>query len=468
MADRSHIKICVSCRPELTFERTFNKFPGLLLQDLTVDDITTYVNTKLSTHERMIDLEYEEPGIGKRLASQIVNKASGVFLWVKLVVASLLEGIGNYDDGSELERRLNDLPEDLEDLYRHMLQRIKPSWYLAECFRLLLLVKTAYRPLTILQLSFAVMDDREYALKCKMDDLSLERQWRLCIKTDGRIKSRCLGLIEAPSNPSGGELSKRHVYFLHQSVNDFLETPITQSEIKNQLESGIETPEVQLMRALLLDLKTFKTRVSPSDLNIQKGLTYDQWVLHLLPLIFDFLYYAKAAEKVTKRAEVFLIDEFNNAMGILWTPMFPSENFERHWFRDNTLKRVVRYLKRIQPTDPDAGASMKKGDASTTLAPFEQFASSLELNYYVNAKRLEALQKIASGKKGSEGDTPMFIEPEKIRRLDMVTLSPGLGDGSKEISGQDSKKPSESLAQVPSRQRGSRFSMKFFKAKKEK
>lgn len=130
-----HIKICISSRPLLTFDRAFKDFPGLMLQNLTFDDIQTYVKNKFNDDHRFKELEVEEPGLGSNLALQVVNKASGVFLWVKLVVNSLLEGIQNFDRGIDLERRLNEVPEDLTDLYWHMLDRVRPVWYLEEGFK---------------------------------------------------------------------------------------------------------------------------------------------------------------------------------------------------------------------------------------------------------------------------------------------------------------------------------------------
>jgi hypothetical protein len=44
-----------------------------------------------------MEQEYEEPELARQLAYEIVNKASGVFLLVRLVVTSLLQGLGNYD-----------------------------------------------------------------------------------------------------------------------------------------------------------------------------------------------------------------------------------------------------------------------------------------------------------------------------------------------------------------------------------
>jgi hypothetical protein len=53
----------------------------------------------------------------------LVQRAEGVFLWLRLVVDSLNRGLENGDDVVVLEERLNDLPSDLSALYHDILGR---------------------------------------------------------------------------------------------------------------------------------------------------------------------------------------------------------------------------------------------------------------------------------------------------------------------------------------------------------
>jgi hypothetical protein len=59
---------------------------------------------------------------------EIVEKADGVFLWVRIVVKSLLEGLRNRDDIAILRERARLLPKELEPLYEHLLERIGPFY----------------------------------------------------------------------------------------------------------------------------------------------------------------------------------------------------------------------------------------------------------------------------------------------------------------------------------------------------
>jgi len=68
--------------------------------------------------------------------------------------------------GDDLRRRLDDLPEELEELYWPMMQRIKPAWYLEEGFRLLRMVKVSAGGVSLLRLFFAeIVQSRILALR---------------------------------------------------------------------------------------------------------------------------------------------------------------------------------------------------------------------------------------------------------------------------------------------------------------
>jgi hypothetical protein len=318
-----HVKVCVSSRPLLVFERSFGIFPGLSLQNLTFDDINIYIKNRLGNNARMKELKHEEPELQSRLISEILYKAAGVFLWVKLVVQSLMEGLGNFDRGEDLERRLQELPEDLADLYWHMLGRVKPIWYLEEGFRLLLLVKAAYYPLTLRELCFAEIQEPGFAIKSALLEFPEEKQESMCINMGGRIKSRCLGLLEVSSTATVSP-AKQTVHFLHKSVKDFLETPDTQLHISKCLYGKGFDPNVQLMRGFLIELKHI------SELNALKRVV---WFDHAMPLIVMFMNHARCAEEISQEAQVELVDELDNVARRLWGLVIfkASEETFMHW-----------------------------------------------------------------------------------------------------------------------------------------
>lgn len=125
---KSNVKVCVSSRPWIVFDDAFKGFPGLRLQDLTCLDIEAYVLDELQGHPRMRLLKEAEPEHASELVNEVVTKASGVFLWVALVVKSLLNGLRNRDGIDDLRRRLADLLSDISALYTHMVSHIEPLY----------------------------------------------------------------------------------------------------------------------------------------------------------------------------------------------------------------------------------------------------------------------------------------------------------------------------------------------------
>ena len=128
-AKSPHLKLCLSSRPLLAFTQAFADSPGLKLQDLTQGDISHFVQDRLYCHPYMGHLSKHHTSEVSLLVSEIVSKASGVFLWVKLVVRSLIRGLSDYNQISDLYKRVRYLPEDLEALYAHMLKHTDPFYH---------------------------------------------------------------------------------------------------------------------------------------------------------------------------------------------------------------------------------------------------------------------------------------------------------------------------------------------------
>ena len=275
-----HIRVCVASRPWVEFEDAFQTSPSLLLENLTYDDIKEFVNSSFHQDPGFVELGLREPEYASQLLEAIVQKASGVFLWVTLVVASLLAGLVNGDRVCDLEKRLALLPPDLEKLYQKMLDSLDP-FYLGHASALFQLIRVEPEA-TLLLLSFAdeslstVLARNIQPLIASEADLR-ERVMRR------RIKSRCKGLLEVGSdrhnnisaNPLtsavGGEdvhdplaaapvhvdrrlESSPVVQYLHRTVKDFLISPKVWDWLREASETGFE-PRLALCKAYLLQLK---------------------------------------------------------------------------------------------------------------------------------------------------------------------------------------------------------------------
>ena len=275
ISSSNHVKICVSSRPWITFEDAFKHSPNLMLENLTYPDIKYFVHSKFYPNAAFTRLQSLEPEYAGILLEAIVQKAAGVFLWVNLVVHSLLAGLVNADRIADLQRRLDFLPPDLENLYERMLNDLDPFYFehASQYFRL---VRASQEPPTLLRMFFADEEPESFqTFKAQIHD-DHEQQLRADAMRR-RINSRCKGLLEvSPGFSNHGNATfkfgdtippkqKDHatvfgsspdstVQYLHKTVKDFLESPKVWSRLVAATENGYN-PHLALCKSFVLQLK---------------------------------------------------------------------------------------------------------------------------------------------------------------------------------------------------------------------
>lgn len=316
-----NVKICCSSRPHQAFEDAFATLPGLRLQDLTLPDIREYIHDRLEKNVRMQRLNDKEPEATKELIEEIGNAASGVFLWVRLVVSSLLSGLGKYDDIHYLRMRLRELPEELDDLYHHMIFKVDKV-YRQEAARLFQLVGAAFRnqdeslslfsgratkQLTVLMLSFALDRDATLALQAKVGFLKRDQAVERCKDMEIRLRTRCGGLLEVQyghRNPQTTIVSPdMTVSYLHRTVKDYMELRETRQGLED--ETGGQTkdafkPSFAILKAHLLTLKA---------LDAARIAERPPWALTEEAMIWAY-----RAEQETQTAQPEVLDEFGTTL----------------------------------------------------------------------------------------------------------------------------------------------------------
>jgi hypothetical protein len=109
------IKVCASSRPWNVFEEHFGSNPRskIYIHELTLRDIRLYATSELRRELRS-GLEEDKQWI----VDQITERAQGVFLWVFLVTRQLKDGFANHDSVSDLRKRLDSIPLDLEEFFK--------------------------------------------------------------------------------------------------------------------------------------------------------------------------------------------------------------------------------------------------------------------------------------------------------------------------------------------------------------
>ncbi|KAG4432473.1 hypothetical protein IFR05_012039 [Cadophora sp. M221] len=264
---RAHFAVCAASRDENIFYDMLHHHPRLRIQDLTLPDIKMYVNNTLANNPRMLDFRQSNTVEVDAFESAIINKSSGVFLWVTLAVRSLLQGLTDRDTISELRARLEELPPKLHDLYMSMLRKIDGR-HKEQARFVFGVVLLSPKPVSPLVISLAE-DGPELAIQAPISAYEAENINARSREMEGRIRSRCAMLLEineltAPSTASQALVSdRRTVSVIHKTVRDFFESPAGRGFLSTESETKSADPAVSLfssyLRVLKIETDTEKT-----------------------------------------------------------------------------------------------------------------------------------------------------------------------------------------------------------------
>lgn len=219
LARSGNVKLCLSSRPWNIFEEEFGiQYPKLYMQDLTRDDIHNFVSSRLQEHARWAAVSAKHSQ-GQWLVSEIVAKSNGVFLWVFLVTKLLREGLTNRDTFSDLRRRLESFPLELEPFFKAMLEAVEPFYHshMSTALQIANASTESQMSFLIYSFHFQEYEDSDYAINHPirlMDEGEIEE---IRSNTSWHLDSRTRGLLEV--NPEDGTVT-----FLHRTVRDFLNT----------------------------------------------------------------------------------------------------------------------------------------------------------------------------------------------------------------------------------------------------
>jgi hypothetical protein len=232
---KSSVKVCVSIRPYVVFQESFEGCPMLKLQDLTFYDIKLFVSDRFLKNSAFKRLALREPQATSQLIEAVVSKAGGVFLWVFIVVKDLLRGIRNHDNIPDLWRRLNTLPRELEPLYFRIMSQIEPIYlpWASKTFQLIRADRQVIIPKAfafrkgITEQGFLTLAELYFALDDSLDSEAVERMTQVklddtCRETEYHITARCACLLEVTKQR---RTSEGQIQYLHRTAKDFLEDP---------------------------------------------------------------------------------------------------------------------------------------------------------------------------------------------------------------------------------------------------
>jgi hypothetical protein len=207
---RTKVRVLFSSRPWNVLCEEFGSCLGFKIHEHTENDIRNYCITSICKSSC-------SPESLLPLVEEIVARSSGVFLWVKLVLRDLFDITARVTvDGGQLKqqlrRTLEALPDQLDQYYAAIIERVSPAsrW---DTYVVLESLARSSSPLTATGLVDIV-------------SCSVARRW----PEAGRIRHQKYSSEEAEHfirGISGGlvDFMPNHVQLMHQTVKDFITDP---------------------------------------------------------------------------------------------------------------------------------------------------------------------------------------------------------------------------------------------------
>lgn len=233
LARYPNVKVCVSSRPEPQLQKRLDQFPHLKLHHLTWDDMKAYA---LSQFKSLETEEQLTPDLLETLVQKLLSKAQGVFLWLRLAVRSLIDGIEYEDPEDKLFQRLDQLPRELNELYADMwrkqnrdenIYRESAAIYFQVAIQQDHIEQAClFPPLYLVLIACATQPEVQNRLLDLEHEVDLAALGTICDNTKREILIRCAGMLEIyPGSDKDHPLAfrmKQHVCFIHRTAHDFL------------------------------------------------------------------------------------------------------------------------------------------------------------------------------------------------------------------------------------------------------
>ena len=231
------------------------------------EDISRYIRDNLRKWDKDIE-------------KRILEKASGVFMWVIHVVAMLIQA---YDEGKvkAMHQKLLELPAGLEEVFETLLSKDNPDKH--ETIFLLQCVLFTKRALKLEELYFAMMAATNVWHLGAWDRLKVTSE-----DIRRRITSSSKGLIEIC------EGEDKTVQFIHESVRDFLLQNRRLQTLDPELESNAIGTSHDRLKACCLSYLLIKELPLAKDSSHAKELGFSYPFLEYASTYF--LYHAEEAQ----------------------------------------------------------------------------------------------------------------------------------------------------------------------------
>ena len=252
LGQHSHVKCCVSSRPEVQLVHHLSSCERLRLEDLNYKDIVEFVEGKLEPFE-------QRSKIKRWICEEIGSRAKGVFLWAALLTKSVVEGLHADDDDHILRARHYTFPAHMDAVYEKMMADIdevhKES--LSFCTRSLILCSKTGEDENVIDGFPVGCNIALLTAASGLDPLRYAEFLKHCQRIEKQVVAQSKGLLEIVRPTSGFEHPCPHVLIVPQdrsndderlSVETSVSKRLRVSNLRAQILSLIDTMNMKRQR----------------------------------------------------------------------------------------------------------------------------------------------------------------------------------------------------------------------------
>ncbi|KAF2652219.1 hypothetical protein K491DRAFT_64437 [Lophiostoma macrostomum CBS 122681] len=270
-----NIRMCISSRPETLIVARLQDVPTLRLQDLTNDDIRAYILDTLNSEWRTASFLHPAQTDLDHFTELILSKAEGVFLWVRLAVSSIRNGLIKYDTWEMLLERIDALPSQLHELYAKIWARLnddnaiyrsRSAYYFKVILHWNIESTRDFERLNLINMLLACDPSLRRSHLEGGDEMTKDHLVKQCGIFRTQLLSRCAGLVEVHEIENNSEKPYMpsecysYVDFILKSATDFLLNTLdgqdilrnddtSQYQLQVQIALGYLSAKMLLLRA---------------------------------------------------------------------------------------------------------------------------------------------------------------------------------------------------------------------------
>ncbi|KAJ5597341.1 hypothetical protein N7537_007425 [Penicillium hordei] len=207
------LQVCISCRHYPILESARAK--AIYVEDHNQDDIAIYIK------DMLLETELEDvPNLEMRevLVEELTQHTKGVFQWAHLIIPLIKQKVIEGESISDIRDWLGDILANLENVYVYILSNVITARNRDQSFLLFQWVCLAERPLTIVEIRYALAAQNAQIMSSQIEWEKLHG----FVESNKRIKLRVKALSGGLAGVVSSRNDKETVQVIHQSVNDFL------------------------------------------------------------------------------------------------------------------------------------------------------------------------------------------------------------------------------------------------------